>query len=84
MDYIVSITSQGQVSIPRRVLRDMEINIPAKAILRKRDNSLEIEPRKDFWSLGGSLNTGIRLSQSDLRRAREEYGKSIAGEWDSK
>ena len=81
MQKVVSITSQGQLTVPQSMLRSLGIKGPVKAIIRKKDNMLEVEPRNDFWSLGGSLNTGIKLSDLDLRNAKLEYAKSFGKQW---
>jgi len=33
--------------------------------------------RKDFWSLEGSLSSGIKLSDKELREARESFSKNL-------
>jgi len=81
MQKVVSITSQGQLTVPQIMLRSLGVNGPVKAVIRKKADKLEVELKKDFWSLGGSLNTGIKLSDSDLRKARKEFGKSLVKQW---
>jgi len=76
MQKIVSITSQGQLTVPQFMLRSLGIKGHTKAIVRKRGNIIEVEPRKDFWSLGGSLKSEVKLSEEDLRKARREFSKN--------
>ena len=73
MQKIVSITSQGQLTIPQSMLRSLGIKTPVKAIIRKKENILEVEPKKNFWSLSGSLKSEVKLSDADLRKAREAF-----------
>ena len=44
-------------------------------ITAKKTNKSKI---KDFWSLGDSLYSGIKLSESELREVREKFGKKWA------
>ena len=81
MQKIVSITSQGQVTIPKAWLREMGIKGATKAVAKKKGGKLEIEPKADFWSLAGSLKSDVVLTDKQLREAREEFGKSWARRW---
>ena len=56
MTYIVSITSQGQISIPAKLRRKLGLEKHKKASVREEDGKLIIEPVKDFLELGGSLS----------------------------
>lgn len=76
MHHIVSITSQGQVTIPKSVRKAFGIDRAAKAVLKKVETGFLIEPKKDFWSLPGSLSSSVRLSNADLRKAREEFSRT--------
>lgn len=83
MTYIVSITSQGQISIPVRFRRELGLNKYKKAIISEEDGRLVIEPVKDFLSLGGSLKTNKKpLSNRELhefvaKAVAEEYAKKL-------
>ena len=78
MNYIVSITSQGQLTIPKTIRDDFDINQASKAVVRKMGNKIVVEPKSDFWSLGGSLKSGIKLSNKELRKARLSFAKKWA------
>ena len=73
MQQIVSITSQGQVTIPVSVRRDFGIKGAVKASLRKKGNEIVIKPEVDFWSLPGSLKSKIKLTDKQLRQARKSF-----------
>jgi len=76
MRQIVSITSQGQLTIPKSFLEDWGIFSATKAVVQKRGNTMVVSPKKDFWSLSGSLKSNIVLSDEDLSRARESFSKN--------
>lgn len=52
MTYIVSITSQGQISIPAQIRRDLKLD-KKKALVKQEGERVVIEPVKDFFSLAG-------------------------------
>ena len=78
MPQIVSITSQGQLTIPKSFLRDWGIISATKAIVHKKGDTMVVSPTKDFWSLEGSLRSNIVLSDEELRKARESFSKNWA------
>lgn len=80
MQQLVSITSQGQLTIPKSMLAAFGIKRGAKAMVRKQGNTIIVEPKKDFWSLAGSLKSSVKLSDKQLRQAREQFAK----EWPRK
>lgn len=55
--YTVSITSQGQISIPAKVQKKLGLKKPGKVILKVEDGKIIVEPVKDFFELRGSLKT---------------------------
>lgn len=55
MTYTVSITSQGQISIPAKFRRELGLEKHKKALVRKEGDRLVIEPVEDFLQLEGSL-----------------------------
>lgn len=78
MQQIVSITSQGQLSIPKLMLQDLGIYGATKAIAQKVGNTIIVSPKQDFWSLAGSLSSEIKLSDNQLRNARNSFSKNWA------
>lgn len=76
MTHIVSITSQGQVTIPKQILRNWGIKSATKAeLVEDKSGKVFIKPKKDFWSLGGSLATGVKLTDKQLSKARHEFAE---------
>lgn len=77
MTYMVSITSQGQISIPAKFRRELGLNKRKKALVSVEDKKLIVEPVKDFLELRGSLKTHIKATP---RQVREAFGKYLAQE----
>jgi len=71
--YTVSITSQGQISIPIPLRRGLGLERSRKAIVSTQGDKILIEPVKDFLELGGSLKTNIKISPRKAREAFEQY-----------
>lgn len=78
MKDIVSITSQGQLTIPKHIRRKFGISGAVKAAVRIKDRKIVVEPQMDFWALSGSLNTGKKLTDAELRKARQRFEKDWA------
>jgi len=78
MRQIVSITSQGQLTIPKSFLEELGIKSSTKAVVFKKGNIIEVHPKKDFWSLGASLRSEVKLTDKQLRKARESFSKNWA------
>lgn len=76
MQDIVSITSQGQLTIPASIRRSFGIKGSVKAIIKRENDLIIVEPKKDFWSLEGSLASDVKLSDKDLLKARESFSKN--------
>ena len=55
MIYTVSITSQGQISIPAKLRRKLGLEKPGKAIVTEKNGEIILRPVKDFLEMGGSL-----------------------------
>jgi AbrB family looped-hinge helix DNA binding protein len=72
---VVSITSQGQLTIPKPILKKFGISKGAKAIIWQSGKTIMVKPKKDFWQLGGSLAGKIKLTDAQLRKARETFAK---------
>ena len=83
MAYTVSITSQGQISIPARFRREMGLYKGGKVLLSKESGKLILEPVADFLSLRGSLKSNKKpLSNRELdefvaRVVTEEYAQKL-------
>lgn len=78
MVYTVSITSQGQISIPAPLRRKLGLEKHKKALVSEDKGSLIIEPIKDLLEMRGSLKTNKPpLSNQKLH---ELFGKYLAEE----
>lgn len=66
MVYPVTITAQGQLSIPIKLRRKLDLD-RAQVTISEEDGKLIIETAPDFLSLGGSLRTNKKpLSNKEL------------------
>lgn len=83
MTYSVSITSQGQISIPAQIRRQLGLSKTSKAIVSVENDKVMIEPVKDFLAMRGSLKTNKKpLSNKKLHdlfaaSTAEEYGLKL-------
>lgn len=74
MIYTVSITSQGQISIPAKIRRKLGLKSGKKALVSLKNNEIIVKPVKDFLELGGSLKTNKKpLSNHQLHELFAEY-----------
>ncbi len=53
MAYFMSITSQGQVSIPAKLRRELSLHTNQKVFMKREGNRIVIEPTADISSLKG-------------------------------
>jgi len=79
MVYTISITSQGQISIPAKVQKQLGFKKPSKAILRVEGDRIVVEPVKDFLEMGGSLKTSKPPLSS--QKIHEMFAESLASEY---
>ncbi|MBI3384712.1 hypothetical protein HY030_00790 [Candidatus Gottesmanbacteria bacterium] len=76
MNYLVSITSQGQISIPKKLLNQYNFGNVQKAIVRAGDaGRIIVEPVADFLSLKGVIKTKKKFS---AKKIREQFEKHLA------
>lgn len=75
MEHVVSITSQGQLTIPKALRQAFGIRGRLKAVVSKRGKVIIVEPKKDFWSLAASLKSSVRLSDKQLKKARQAFSQ---------
>jgi AbrB family looped-hinge helix DNA binding protein len=86
---IVSITSQGQISIPAKFRKALGLKNPGKAYVKLEQGRLVVEPIPDFLQLAGelrskaktgkSIETIIKLEKKAAVKARiDKYHKKIA------
>lgn len=83
MVYTVTITSQGQISIPAAIRRKLGMEKRRKALVSEEEGKLIVRPVKDFLELGGSLKTDKKpLSNAELHDrfatyVAQKYAKKI-------
>lgn len=75
MTYTVTITSQGQISIPAKFRHELGLEKTKKALVSLEDKKIIIQPVKDFLELKGSLKTNIKATS---RQIREGFGHYLA------
>ena len=76
MKKIVSITSQGQLTIPKPMLAAFGIKRGAKALVRQEGKVIIVEPKGNFWSLAGALKSKVSLTEKQLKQARNVFTKT--------
>jgi len=64
MQQIVTITSQGQITIPASMRRKIAIDKYNQASVSIEENRIIIEPISDFLDLGGSLRNKTKNKKS--------------------
>lgn len=71
MPHIVSITQQGQVTIPKVHREGLNIRKSAKALIERNGNKLVITPIEDFFNLEGSIKPKSR--PEDFKKMRKMF-----------
>ena len=82
MLYIVSITSQGQISIPSKIRQELGLTKKKKALVSIEDGRMVIEPVKDFLGLRGSVKTNKKALSSE--EIHEQFADSVSAEYADK
>ncbi len=75
MQQAVSITSQGQLTIPKFIRDAFGISGAIKAVIEIQGNTIVVRPKEDFWSLEGALKSDVQLSDTELQKARQAFTK---------
>lgn len=75
MTYFITITSQGQISIPAPIRRRFSLDKIKKATLEVKDNKIIIEPVKDIQELRGIFKAEKKIS---FRIARKAFEKALS------
>ena len=76
---LVSITSQGQISIPAVIRHSMGLDRYKKVVVRQQFSSIIIEPVRDLLSLGGSLKNKALKNKSIAEIRKIEQGVTVSG-----
>lgn len=84
MSYIVSITSQGQISIPAKLRRQLGFDKSKRAFVSEQDGKIVVESIKDLLDLKGSLKTNKKpltdrkLHEFVEQAAADEYAEKMS------
>lgn len=87
MQQLISITSQGQITIPASMRRALGLEKYRKASVRTKDNKIIVEPVPDLLSLAGILkNKAIKgkTAAKVITLETEAVAKSVAQKYASK
>lgn len=76
MRQVVTITRQGQLTIPQSVRSLFCLQGSTKALLRTEGHRIIVEPQGDFRSLSGSLKSRVKLTDAQLKKARATFAKT--------
>lgn len=79
MKQLVSITSQGQLTIPVAIRQQFGITGATKATICREGDRIVVQPGKDFWEAVKLMHGGkVKLSDKQLREARGKFEKEWA------
>lgn len=84
MTKIVTITNQGQITIPATMRRRLALDKYRKASVRTEDSKIVVEPIPDLLSLAGTLQDKAIKNKSidEIIKLEEEFvGRNIAREY---
>lgn len=73
MQQVVSITKQGQLTIPKSIINSLGIKTGTKATIKTIGKTIVVKPKTSFASLAGSLKSSISLTDRKLRQARNKF-----------
>jgi len=71
--YIVTVTSQGQITIPAKIRRQLGFGKSKKALVSEQRGKIVIEPSRDILDLQGAFKTDKKISPKTARQKFEEY-----------
>src|SRR3989344_8702394 len=77
MIYTATVTSQGQITIPAKLRRELNLDRATLSITKNDRGNIEFEKIPDLLSLGGSLNKYVKkelkgLSNDEIRKRENE------------
>ncbi len=70
--YISTVTRQGQISIPAKLRRELNID-QKKVMITKEQGRIIIEPVEDLLDLAGSFKTEKKIPFKKIRESFEGY-----------
>lgn len=80
--YTVTVTSQGQITIPAKLRRELDLDRAILSVTKNDKGNIEFEKVPDLLSLGGSLNKYMKnvdkglSSQEIIKREKEGINKA--------
>ena len=79
MTYTVTVTKQGQISIPAQIRRKFGLNNRGKALVTETpEGTFLVEPLTDLLSLFGAVKSNKRYNPKNIRKKFEGYLASRA------
>lgn len=79
MTYVVSVTSQGQISIPAPLRRKFNLGTVKKLIVSDMGDSIMLKPEPDITFLRGILKTDKKIDVNKaIAQARDEWAHHLA------
>jgi len=87
MYYTATVTSQGQITIPVKLRRELDLDRATISITKNDRGNIEFEKVPDLLSLGGSLNKYAKnidkglSSQEVIKREKEAVAEAVAEEY---
>lgn len=64
MIYLATITSQGQITIPAKVRKALQLHKSSKVLIKVENNKATIEPEPDIMDLAGILHKYAKKNKS--------------------
>lgn len=80
MNYLATITSKRQLTIPAELYQQLDFKKGQKVLVYKVNKGMKIEPKRDFWQLSAGMKSKIKLTDKQLRRARDSFVTAWAQE----
>lgn len=74
MNQTVQLTSQGQISIPSKMRKQLKIQAPGRVTLTLKNDRIEVKPVVDILALGGVLHKYAIKNKSpeEIRKLEKE------------
>lgn len=80
MNYLATITSKRQLTIPADLYKQLAFQKGQKVLVSRMADGIKVEPKKDFWQLSAGMKSKIKLTDKQLRRARDSFATNWAQE----
>ena len=80
MNYLATITSKRQLTIPAELYRQLDFKEGERVIVSKKGSLMLVEQKKNFWQLSGGMKSNIKLTDAQLKKARKSFSTAWAQE----